>query len=428
MTNSWLLIATAWSLTYADVPTAPNSLAAESSWHNSDFDTITSGVMIGDYHNGGPNDNDMRGAAGDDYMAAGPGADRLLGEVGDDLLYGGAGEDHLHGQEDNDALFGNEGQDQLFGNAGNDILHGDDGDDELSGNAGNDELHGNEGQDTFHILNGDVLAMSNVLALDCPTVSYTFHDTRKTWQDAENDCQSRGGHLATICDNDTLMKVSGLVTANFWIGLHDPSSSNTWEWASGNACTYRNWYTNEPNGDTEDCVMQYYTTAAYNNKWNDATCSGTRSYVCETAADDVSDVCPVVEFTDEYSTVEEKVIAAMDTGKTILNVKNAHVRGVARALRKDGCENAETDIDNFIGESFQAESPTGMGLHIKPAHDRLTERKNAIGSRIATLTDEISDLEKEEIAIDAALTSLANLDADGAELKQKGCTSTGVFQ
>jgi Ca2+-binding RTX toxin-like protein len=80
---------------------------------------------------GTPNDDDIRGLAGNDV---------LRGEGGNDLLIGG---------QNADTMTGGMGNDFLFGGPGNDFLDGGPGDDIISGGAGQDLMIGGDGADIF---------------------------------------------------------------------------------------------------------------------------------------------------------------------------------------------------------------------------------------------------------------------------------------
>ncbi|NHR08834.1 hypothetical protein HA052_26965, partial [Chromobacterium haemolyticum] len=73
----------------------------------------------------------------------------LEGSPQDDVLKGGAGNDTLNGYDGNDLLQGGAGDDVLNGYAGNDTLEGGAGDDLLNAGSGNNVLAGGEGNDTL---------------------------------------------------------------------------------------------------------------------------------------------------------------------------------------------------------------------------------------------------------------------------------------
>lgn len=77
---------------------------------------------------------------------------------------------------------------------------------------------------------------------------YKRYENSKTWQDAEAYCEGMGGHLVTITSEeeqafleDYLADASG----KYMIGLHR-SIDNLGTWVTGEALSYTNWGTNEP--------------------------------------------------------------------------------------------------------------------------------------------------------------------------------------
>ncbi len=83
------------------------------------------------------------------------------------------------------------------------------------------------------------------------------------WATAETDAVSRGGHLVTI-DNqaeqdfvyatfkDVGFELTTLGTARavwFWLGLNDEETEGSFEWSSGAAVTYTNWFDGQPASD-----------------------------------------------------------------------------------------------------------------------------------------------------------------------------------
>ena len=108
----------------------------------------------------------------------------------------------------------------------------------------------------------------------------------KELNDAETDCVSKGGHLASITsdnENSVVLSLRGTSTADAndtWIGLHDRVVENTFIWTDDTKSTYTNWDPagNEPN-DSGDCVR-----IRSDGKWRDHNCSFLYPYVCESNA------------------------------------------------------------------------------------------------------------------------------------------------
>ena len=118
--------------------------------------------------------------------------------------------------------------------------------------------------------------------------SFTYYDGPKSWEDARNECQSRGGNLATIhsqAENDAAHD-SLCGSKRAYIGLHDRSVEGAFEWVDGSDFNFANWAPGEPNsygGTEEDCVGFHVYGG---EQWNDFSCSGydggdSIGYVCQ---------------------------------------------------------------------------------------------------------------------------------------------------
>jgi trimeric autotransporter adhesin len=84
-----------------------------------------------------------------DYLDGGSDNDTLTGLGGSDTLNGNAGNDTLDGGTGDDDLSGNDGDDILRGGVGSDCLNGDAGNDTLQGGTGYDDLYGGVGNDVY---------------------------------------------------------------------------------------------------------------------------------------------------------------------------------------------------------------------------------------------------------------------------------------
>jgi len=114
------------------------------------------GVAIAASGTPSPEDDNIKGTAGNDTISAQSGNDKVSGRGGDDTLNGDdgndrvkgdAGEDNVNGGSGNDKLSGGKDDDEVNGDAGNDRLRGDKGDDDLDGGEGDDRLKGGRGAD-----------------------------------------------------------------------------------------------------------------------------------------------------------------------------------------------------------------------------------------------------------------------------------------
>jgi len=118
-------------------------------------------------------------------------------------------------------------------------------------------------------------AISQTDARYNPATGHIYLKTNAVpWEDAERFAQTQGGHLAAVGDaaeNDFVRSFGP-----GWIGFHDKNVRQQFEWANGEAVTYQNWNSGEPNGgDTEN-----YGEVMGNGLWNDLS-TQTRAGIIE---------------------------------------------------------------------------------------------------------------------------------------------------
>lgn len=105
--------------------------------------------------------------------------------------------------------------------------------------------------------------------------------TPSSWQDAEAEAVTLGGHLVTINDAaedawvfSTFGSYGG-EDRSLWIGLNDAANEGTFTWISGDTSTYRNFLSGQPDnndGFGEDYVHIAKAGNGFSvepGKWND---------------------------------------------------------------------------------------------------------------------------------------------------------------
>jgi len=112
-----------------------------------------------------------------------------------------------------------------------------------------------------------------------------------SWIDAQQHCQSLGGHLAEPITEDwsnLLTSIARIETdvlgvESWWLGLSDLGHEGRWIWQNSlQEADYTNWATDYPSsGDVEkNCVTM---TAENDLQWSDELCTSTRaSPICQT--------------------------------------------------------------------------------------------------------------------------------------------------
>merc|ERR1711892_819111 len=104
---------------------------------------------------------------------------------------------------------------------------------------------------------------------------YLHVTTKATWIEAEQDCSSLGGHLASSVSEveNTFIGENVIMFENVWIGGTDFTGS--WAWSDQQPWDYENWKTGEPS----DGSCTYFNWQTY--KWTAYDCTYKLKYVCK---------------------------------------------------------------------------------------------------------------------------------------------------
>jgi hypothetical protein len=130
------------------------------------------------------------------------------------------------------------------------------------------------------------------------TSEYLFCTDRIEEPDARAACEDWGGDLVTVSDSaedawlmSTAQAIESFASgAKWWIGFNDEASEGSFVWRSGQAVTWTNWGTGEPNNSygssPEDCTVLIWAPSVYGRgSWNDLPCTGsvdsTQTFICE---------------------------------------------------------------------------------------------------------------------------------------------------
>ena len=140
----------------------------------------------------------------------------------------------------------------------------------------------------------DNTSKENIIEIDDGEVfsyngkNYALFENGLSWEEAQNYCESIGGHLVTINDKEEQDFISDMLsTASkkyYWLGGTKDENGN-WNWVTGEDFDYTNWEWSEPNnsGGNENAIHLYRS----NKKWNDLISTGGSygvnnfGYICE---------------------------------------------------------------------------------------------------------------------------------------------------
>nr|XP_054749960.1 macrophage mannose receptor 1-like [Lytechinus pictus] len=131
----------------------------------------------------------------------------------------------------------------------------------------------------------------------CPADWYIYNDhcyfmeeTGVTYTDAQQNCNDKGGKLASIHTTEEMSFIELHLQANdYYVGLERKGAGiNDFQWTDGTQFDYHNWDIGEPNdaGSNEDCVHVRgpYTTPS--GVWNDVSCNRKYASICKKKADE----------------------------------------------------------------------------------------------------------------------------------------------
>ncbi len=119
------------------------------------------------------------------------------------------------------------------------------------------------------------------------TRRYTVVRARMTWDEAQVYCESRGGHLVTVTDQEQFDAVAAMLEeagiANAWLGANDLNSSNGFQWVTGEPFHFAAWAIGEPNDTNgEEHYLMMYNKDGQGWVWNDSRNGGMEMFPEET--------------------------------------------------------------------------------------------------------------------------------------------------
>jgi hypothetical protein len=136
--------------------------------------------------------------------------------------------------------------------------------------------------------------------VECTCASYNGHvyrfcSTARSFSDAQLQCAVASMRLARVDDlfeNAWIRsRADTLTIGEAWIGIHDPSRTQSWQWtdgtvfwmgdSSGSAVggLFNAWSSGHPTGTNRNCASMM--TSASSGQWFDRSCTSLLPYVCE---------------------------------------------------------------------------------------------------------------------------------------------------
>ena len=126
---------------------------------------------------------------------------------------------------------------------------------------------------------------------------YKIHNTAKTWQQAQDQCQADGGgtlvQINSQAENEKILEYainSDIGLDPIWIGFN--RTGNQWLWQpEGEPFDYRSWAVNQPNNlYGQDCGSMWVIGDNRGN-WNDDECLNKYPFICMSLKKGTTTIC-----------------------------------------------------------------------------------------------------------------------------------------
>ncbi|KAG7325901.1 hypothetical protein KOW79_010826 [Hemibagrus wyckioides] len=141
-------------------------------------------------------------------------------------------------------------------------------------------------RDQLHAERDELQKMLNNTVQQC--LRY-FVTKRMGWNEARQECRSRGADLVIINSREEQESISQMVTGEAWIGLSDSAEEGKWTWVDNTNLTTGFWWQGEPNDyeQKEDCALIGSKFAQDKiTTWADYPCEMKLPAICEIKAND----------------------------------------------------------------------------------------------------------------------------------------------
>ncbi|XP_026181608.1 ladderlectin-like [Mastacembelus armatus] len=113
---------------------------------------------------------------------------------------------------------------------------------------------------------------------------YTYAPKYTSWDDAQKNCQSLGGHLASVRDAEEYGVIQKLISDSkgfgpAWIGGSVAKPEGSWFWIYGDKFKYTNWAPGQPDnfGGVQHCLQMNHGDAKL---WDDLNCQTPLPSIC----------------------------------------------------------------------------------------------------------------------------------------------------
>ncbi|XP_043954892.1 type-2 ice-structuring protein-like [Gambusia affinis] len=114
---------------------------------------------------------------------------------------------------------------------------------------------------------------------------FKYVPRRLTWAEAEKNCISMGGNLASVHSSEEYHGIQWLIRCathelrETWIGGSDAAEEGSWTWSDGTLMTFTNWCPGEPN-NLRGCQHCMQMNHSGKKCWDDNNCPSRQPSVC----------------------------------------------------------------------------------------------------------------------------------------------------
>ena len=218
---------------------------------------------------------------------------------------------------------------------------------------------------------------------------YQLTSTTSTWEQAQVEAESLGGHLVVINDaaEQTWLTQTFGNSERLWIGLTDRSQEGNFQWVNGENTNYSNWASGEPNDYKfngsflagEDYALMNWNSSG---QWNDMPNSYAGTFRGIVEVNSATSPGVIALESNRYQINEESGTVEI----TILRTQGSNGEVTIDYSTADGTAIAGADYTAISGTLTFADGETSKTLAIEILDDLLEEGNEAFNLTISNVT------------------------------------------
>lgn len=198
---------------------------------------------------------------------------------------------------------------------------------------------------------------------------YELYEDRASVRNADETAYRKGGHLVNITSSGEQSAVMKLInTGSGWhykeigwyIGLTDRNKEGTWKWLNGEAFSYQNWNSGEPNNSGGDGAENYACIIS-GGKWNDVSGNGAYPYIVEYDTINYSKFSPAKTMTYDFD--KGKIVYRLYDNRVTVADAQQIAKAKGEVLTSITSSTEQSRINTLLGYSSK-KSENGMYWYI----------------------------------------------------------------